>query len=242
MSSILKALQKVEDEKAARHAGENGLNKNLLRSGRVAERRTLPLLIGMVAVAAVAVLVTYMLMGGFSGQRGMVQRTPPAPVAQQPTAELPKAMPAPQAEPVVDVAPTILVPAPKLESGRVMSSPAAPAVKKAAARPGGAPKALRSGAVPRTEEVAAPANDEVVTAARPAPVALPQGVPEPGSLKVSGIAWQKDATSSLAVVNGHAVMKGGSVEGFKVEDIFPDRVRFAGEGRTFELLIGETGK
>jgi general secretion pathway protein B len=241
MSSILKALQKVEEEKAARHAGETGLTSNLLRSGRVAERRPLPLLVGMVAVAAVAVLVTYILMGGFSRRREMVQPTPPTTVVQQPVAELPKASPPIQPEPVADVAPSIVVPAPQSENGR-KPSPLAPTAKKAAARPAAAPKALGTVAVPRNNESVAPTDGEVDTPAQAVSVAMPQVAPEPGKLKVSGIAWQKDATSSVAVINGHAVMKGGMVEGFKVEDISPDRVRFAGEGRTFELFIGETGK
>jgi general secretion pathway protein B len=67
-------------------------------------------------------------------------------------------------------------------------------------------------------------------------------VPEPAApvLKVSGIAWQKDGASLMAVVNGSFVSKGGRVGGARVDEIFADRVRFTFEGKSFEVPLGKS--
>jgi general secretion pathway protein B len=60
-------------------------------------------------------------------------------------------------------------------------------------------------------------------------------------LTVSGIAWQKESTSRLAVVNGVPVIQGAVVAGARVEEILPDRVRFTrGDSRSFEVFLGKT--
>jgi general secretion pathway protein B len=57
--------------------------------------------------------------------------------------------------------------------------------------------------------------------------------------KVNGIAWQKESSSRLAVVNGVAVTQGATVDGAKVVEILPDRVRLSQGGRTFEVVLGK---
>jgi general secretion pathway protein B len=59
------------------------------------------------------------------------------------------------------------------------------------------------------------------------------------NLKVTGIAWQKDSASRLAVINGSAVSQGASIDGAKVEEILPDRVRFSVGQRNFEISLGK---
>jgi general secretion pathway protein B len=77
--------------------------------------------------------------------------------------------------------------------------------------------------------------------AKPAPViaakAPNQEKPRP-ALRVTGIAWEKDATSSVAMVNGHPVQKGATVDGYKVEQIYEDRVRFSDAGGRVEVPLG----
>jgi len=56
-------------------------------------------------------------------------------------------------------------------------------------------------------------------------------------LVISGIAYQEDRTASLAIVNELPVMEGTFVEGALVEQILPDKVRFAYQGRKFEIPL-----
>ena len=58
---------------------------------------------------------------------------------------------------------------------------------------------------------------------------------EPGHSKlvVSGIAWQKDSADRLAIVNGHPVRIGTTIDGAVVEEILPAR----GKGSGIALLV-----
>ena len=74
----------------------------------------------------------------------------------------------------------------------------------------------------------------------PAPsAAQPRAVP---ALRVSGIAWQKDSASRLAIVNGQPVGLGVDVGGATVDEIFPDRVRFTYRGEKIEVGLGRSSK
>ncbi len=62
------------------------------------------------------------------------------------------------------------------------------------------------------------------------------------TLRVSGIAWQKDGASRLAIVNGQPVGQGASVSGATVDEIFPDLVRFSFKGERVEVGLGKSSK
>jgi general secretion pathway protein B len=74
---------------------------------------------------------------------------------------------------------------------------------------------------------------------KPAALSLPAAQPGPPVLKVTGIGWQKGNADRLAIVNGRAVSEGAVVEGARVEEIFPDRVRFSFNDKTFEIPLGK---
>jgi general secretion pathway protein B len=233
MSSILKALQKVEEEKAARNGDGSGLPSNTLRAERKSERSWLPLLLGMAGIAAVAVLITFYLMGGFSGRQGGGVVTKAAPATGNGATVLPVTMTPQPASPMPDVPALPAVPA-----GTVKVQ------ENSSMMPKGAKMEVRQGLPPKPELVTPRVGNPNVTAeseevVKTTPVSKGQKAVLP-RLKVSGIAWQKEDAASVAVVNGTPVMKGHTIDGFKVEDIFRDRVRFAGEGKTFELSIGES--
>jgi general secretion pathway protein B len=61
---------------------------------------------------------------------------------------------------------------------------------------------------------------------------------------VTGIAWQNDGQDHIAIVNGVSVSEGSTVEGTRVDKIFPDRVRFSSENGSFEVPLakGPEGK
>lgn len=61
--------------------------------------------------------------------------------------------------------------------------------------------------------------------------------PGEASLKVSGIGFQDDPAQSMAVVNGALVKTGMTVGGAQVERIFPDKVRFKGSDGSFDVKL-----
>ncbi len=76
-------------------------------------------------------------------------------------------------------------------------------------------------------------NKDKGSAQRPAPSEVP-------ALTVTGIGWQKDGAERMAVVNGRMVSEGSVIEGAKVEEIYPDHVRFSIAKRSFEVSLGQS--
>jgi general secretion pathway protein B len=214
MSSILEALKKLEDEKAARQSGAGHIAGKVVKSGRRAKQHPKWMLpAGMAAVAAVAVLATYILMGGISTRSGNPQ---PAPsVQRQPESGLTLQRPAPHAA----------IPSATIPAGSKRSLPPAPATSPAREAP--APAAATR--LPQ---------GEAAVAVKPAPSLQPAAAPGLPVLQVTGIGWQKDNANRLAIVNGRPVVAGNVVEGAKVEEILPDRVRFSINDKSFEIAVG----
>ena len=212
MSSILEALKKLEDEKAARLSGAGNIAGKVLKAGRRPRQKPVWWLpAGMALAAAVAAVITYGLMGGFITGRAPA----PPPITAPPLPQLPRAPAvAPPVEPVL---------------------PATARHEKAPSRATSSP-AIRQ--TPRTEPISRPPieNRREERPVAPPPSAAVEEIP---SLRVSGIAWQKDGADRLAVVNGRSVTEGGVIEGARVEEIFPDRVRFSLAGRKFDISLGK---
>lgn len=57
------------------------------------------------------------------------------------------------------------------------------------------------------------------------------------SLKLSAIVWYEEPAKRFVMVNGVIANEGSVVEGVKVEEIYPDRVRFSHNGTPFEISI-----
>ncbi|UFS71296.1 hypothetical protein LPW11_03670 [Geomonas sp. RF6] len=254
MSSILKALEKVEQERNARHEGPLGRFQKERE-----QRRPWVVPACVVAGAAAAALITFAAMGGFSAKN-----TAPQGVAQAPVAPAPLAAPVPEPAPLpVEVISTPAVqeegkPAPK---PKVTSpSPASPAAQAAAEAPAAVQVALPTVVVKKSAVALPPHRAVQETAARkqqhpaakvglsatahpsPAPAAAAVSAPQPApshEIRVTGIAWQKDAGNSVAMINGRQVYEGETVEGARVKEILQDKVRFVGSGgATFEVPLG----
>ena len=217
MSSILEALKKLEDEKAARQSGAGHIAGKVVKSGRRPKQRAKWMLpAGMASAAAVAVLATYILMGGISTR---TEKTRPAPAVQrQPAAsQLP--------QPTAPTASPASIPSPLPSAGRKKSLP--PHSSTAAAKH-----------APTADTVTHPPQTLPATALQPAPPPQPAAAPGLPVLKVTGIGWQKDNANRLAVVNGRPVTEGSVIEGARVEEILPDRVRFSINDRSLEIPVG----
>ncbi len=240
MSSILKALEKVEE---ARNPGRKVIPTGLA-AGR-APRAAWVVPAGIAGGAVVATLVTFAAMGGFS--RGSVADRPGKVAVASPTKSSagpasPAAAPAqPQPQPAIDASP---VKSAQIIPDKVAQQPAASKAKANSpsahsVAPAARPRQVTAvtGATPAVAPVSVPTPS---SAKEPtAPAAAQQLAPEksPPQLRVTGIAWQKDGASSAALVNGRPVQQGGVVDGFKVEEIFQDKVRFSGGNGNLDVPL-----
>lgn len=247
MSSILKALKKLEAEKAARLSGQVEISRAILteKAPRPGHRSRLPVIF-CVLVMAVAVLGGSMALWRSRGSTpsGTLQAnaplvpTQPAPVKASPSSQ-PAAVPSAQ----VPAAPAAVVN--RTPSAAVPVPPPLPKPREQLPRQASPAPVRETVPTPFARPLPAPVatpQPPADTTARPAPVpASPQPHAVP-ALRVSGIAWQKDSTSRLAIVNGQPVGLGAAVDGATIEEIFPDRVRFAYKGEKIEVGLGRSSK
>ncbi|HEY5974510.1 MAG TPA: general secretion pathway protein GspB [Geobacteraceae bacterium] len=245
MSSILKALKKLEAEKAARHGEPVDIAREVARGESAASpshRRVpvmtvaLALLVGAV-IAITAALLLWPRGGVTPANEAKPAATTPAPVQTQQEFSLPtpgQAITQPTEQQV-----TITMPP--------ASRPAQPApLPLPVPAPGTVTSPPKESQPPTTAPAASqPTPQQSQPALRPLPgePELKANIPavtEPGHSKlvVSGIAWQKDSADRLAIINGHPVRIGTTIDGAVVEEILPDRVRFSRNKQPFEVLWG----
>ncbi|MCM0081391.1 hypothetical protein L4X63_07295 [Geomonas sp. Red32] len=254
MSSILKALEKAEQSSSTRRGGPERI---------VASRQQRPswvLPAGVIGGAAVAAMLTYAAMGGFSKHNEKVAAQAVTPPVQAVPAE---PAPAPAATKAATAVAPVAAPAapasvPAAAAPVAAKAAPAPAAKnappvKAVAKPAKQPVAKASAAAqPARTVTAAKAIRPGRDASRPAAAVQPAAVPlqlaspspapaaaEPArpELRVTGIAWQNNSESSVAIVNGRMLQQGGSVDGYRIEKIFEDRVRLSSKGGTVEVPL-----
>lgn len=237
MSSILKALKKLEEEKARKQGGSSDIARDILRSPH---RRTPKMHGTMIMVVCLAAAIA----GGtvYFSWREVVPETStridrsPNPAtrtgananAAVPDDSMPvevKNVPRPVSEPAVAE-----LPVPK--ERRVMDQLPQP-VKKPT---GTAPRAVSSKAAANVVPVTEPLPAEPSLPRESREISSPQEKARP-ELVLSGIAFQADRKSRMAIVNDLPVMEGMRIEGYLIEEILKDRVRVSSGDRTFELTI-----
>ena len=228
MSSILKALKKLEEEKVLHEeaAGIN-LSREILRqnSGTRNLRRWLWLL-GSAAAVVIILLSAALLRRPApndavkSGEPAAIAPLPALPPL--PATQLPVSPPA--AGRSVETSPPVtqLKPAPQ-NLGQQAETP----LRKEAAPP----------AATATPAAAAPQAEPGVKAAPMRPPAASEL-----TLSLSGIAWNKDSADRLAIINGQPTAIGATVNGVVIEEILQDRVKLSHKGKSFELLIGRDAR
>jgi len=147
---------------------------------------------------------------------------PPASAA--PPEVIQRALPAPSSgEPVPGVREEITQVPPKIpESGESKAPTSTPVEEKASQRVLSKGVEVAPGSVRRAPE----------SVPKESATTLPQ-------LKISGIVWHEEPSDRRAVINGSFVKEGAVIEGVKVLEIFPTRVRFSHNGRTFEISVFE---
>ena len=215
MSSILEALKKLEEEKAARRGGMGNLAGRVAKTGRRSRQTSTWLLAGgMLAIAAVSALATYFAINGSPSSRSKsASSAKPPDVSRAPAVPLP-----PTGLPVTDMLNPRQPDLTPMKKGERISNPLPDSTIRDASH---LPDSSQSSA---GLEPSTPGESPHEAAGAPRP-----------AFSVAGIAWQKDNAFRMAVVNGVPVREGDTVEGSTVKEILADRVRFSFNGKEFEV-------
>lgn len=212
MSSILKALQKLERERETRQGKPANIKRGILREDRrLRSGRAWQLFLSISITALVAALLTYTL----TGKRG-----------EKPAVSVSK----------------------RIETAR--ETTLQPPSRPAAAKEESLPPVIRRAPSPEIATIPAKSQPPEQQMQLPAPVVGQQqpiapapnskAVPSQPTLNVAGIGWREERASRMAVINGSSVGEGALVDGVKVEEIFPDRVRFSYEKKLFDVPVGKS--
>lgn len=224
MSTILRALKKLEHEKASRKPDPADMDLEFLSSSSPAPRRSLlkgALMVGL--LLACGSVATYLFMTRAEKKPIPIPR-PAAPRARQTV--------------VFKTATSALSSTMSLANRSSAASPRATSASPAQARQKPAPAS-------HATQPAEPLPKQVSIKKQRAPQA--EKAPKPPtqntsstSLTVNGIALS-DGEKRKAIVNGMSVSVGSVIEGARIEDIRENRVRFSRGNRKFEISVGNSG-
>lgn len=236
MSSILKALKKLEEEKISQENEPRRVNvsSDILRQpgNKLANRRLLQG-IAFIGIVIVILLFTLLLIRPQTKEAAI-----PAPVVTTPPANLqppPASLPESQKAQLLPTGSPSPLPATGAKAARplqqeIISLPEL--ARQAPTRkfplpelPGSEPMPMQASQPKQLPKPAAPTVENT----------------EP-HLTLSGIAWNKDSAERLAIINGQPASTGSQIGAAVVEEILPDRVRISSKGRVFELSIGRSDK
>jgi len=246
MSLILDALKKLDREKkSSSRSGGADIAAEILRPDSDRPRGRIPLYLAAAGLAAAfAVAVTY----------GVIGRPVPPPQSPSPASPATVSAPFPPAASSVQPA----------ES--VMKSTAPPPVSPSAPDPQAAatPPQRVQGRDVRDETGGAPPQPTKQAASSKTPSPVEKGTARPESskeakayqkaadktaeparretaaappLKLSGILWYDNPLQRRAVINGMALPEGSVIEGVRVLEIHPARVRLSHNGRSYDIAM-----
>ena len=223
MSVILDALKKLDREKSSRRSGMANIALEILRPDLPRPGKRIP---RHVAIAFLTAIATAAITYGVMVKGGFLLKSPP-PAAINPPALNQQAAPVPiPSEPARDTRDEISPVPPKIQSSVKSKRPAAASVENK-----GDEKKLNQNVSPREADIA-------VEKTKMPPEHTPKGSATASpSLNISAIVWYEEPSKRFAVINGLIVTEGAVVEGMKVEEIYPDRVRFLHNGQHLEISI-----
>lgn len=227
MSSILKALKKLEDERGASRPDTLKIDSDILRSESSQRHSTTGVIVAALLLFAGGSVATYMF---------MKQDTLPVMLNNIVSEKIqsPSQSQTPAATDVkTEKLPEIVEIVPARKSDSVKATISRPQKKAVTSVPEQS-RTLQLNSNIKHEDHKKSLNETTVqpqTASKTVPV-----------LRVNGIAFQEGISDSMAVVNGIPVSAGSVIEGVKVEVIQKNRVRFNYNGETFEIPLGKSNR
>jgi general secretion pathway protein B len=217
MSSILKALKKLEHDKAVKKPETFRIDADILRGGSHRRSFSAGALFAAIAVFACGVGATYFFM----------KSTTPAPTSQTSKSEI-------RSDPSTVISSEVpsSAPFPPAEHLSRQTEKPAPAVDKPERSGQSAGNQSQRAEIP-LQVMPTPEPKLVISSSTPV-------MAKPATLKVEGIAFQDGGTDGVAVVNGVTVSKGSVIEGARVEEIQKDRVKFSRGSEKFEIILDKS--
>jgi general secretion pathway protein B len=228
MSSILKALKRLEQEKATRKPEYIRIDAEILKSGSSRKLSSAALVIAACAVFASGGIAAYLFLKREAPPASAIKPQAPLPTTAGTAGSAVTAAP-PASESVSSAnrnAPPTTTLNPRSERPVSSSQPVIPRQQSRVE------KAAEAGpSIPSTTQVSEQKSAAVAPVVPPAKQTL---------LKLDGIAFQDGGSDNLAVINGTTVSKGSVVEGARVEEIQKDRVKFSRGGEKFEIILDKS--
>jgi hypothetical protein len=230
MSSILKALKKLEDDNATRWPGEFKIDSEIVRSDNPPCLSPTVLLVTSLMLLAGGSGATFMYMKsdktpGSSNPKSlsMPRQNPPQVSASDiKTEQLPEAL--------------VVVPAKQREIERIdtpkQHQPTMPTVKA----PATIFKSVNSIMAAKSADM--PLHQTNNSPPHPLPASI-KAVPE---LRVNGIAFQAGGADRVAMINGEPFSNGAVINGATIEEIHENKVRFSYNGELFEIQLGQSNR
>jgi hypothetical protein len=254
MSLILDALRKLDREKSSRRTGTAHIAVDILRPDLPRPGKRIPLYVTAVFFTAVATaVITYAVMV----EVGFLSKSSP-PATVRPFAPSQKVTPAaPEFRLQSKSSPPAPMNHPAPSQKVAPSPPSREPVRDAREKLSKIPEKIQAPAeskIPVESKTSAPSLAEEKTShhviteeTSVAPVNIkkptehpPSGpATTPPSLRLSGIVWYEEPSRRLAVINGTIATEGSLIEGVKVVEISPTRVRLSYNGQLFEISIGQ---
>ena len=219
MSLILDALKKLDREKSSRRNGTANIAVEILRPDPPRPAKRMLWYFAAVSITAVATAcITYAVIAGFGimSKSSPPTTVNPPPGQQAATALLPR-------DTVINSTDEISRAPAKIQDSAESKKSAIPPLRKKAGRD---IFTKEPDVVPETMKKSAEPTPRVSVAPQP-------------SLKLSGIIWQEEPSERRAMINGRIATEGSIIEGVKVVEIHPTRVRFLHNGRHFEISLGQ---
>lgn len=223
MSVILDALKKLDREKSFPRDGTANIAVEILRPDLPHSGKRIPLyfvIVTLTAVATAAITYAVVEFGFLSKSSPPAPMNSPAPSQQVVSAPL-------SHEPVHDARDEINRVPPKIQNPVEGKNPAE---SQNLATSLGQKEANQNVIIEKA--TVAP---EI--AKKPTEQTPDGSATTPPSLKLSAIVWYEEPSKRFAMINGVIITEGSVIEGVKVEEIYPDRVRFSHNGRPFEISI-----
>ncbi len=224
MSSILKALKKVETDNASRRPDELRIDAEILRTENHTQFSSSGILLVSLLLVALGVGTTYLYMKrDKTGELSVLNSSVISGQKQQSLSATPDIR-TEQLPPAI-----VVVPAEQqniFEGTRVqkqLPSSQGTTAPVVANRPVMTERPVLS--PQRANSMSAPPNNSIVPA-----------------IRVNGIAFQDDGSEAVAMVNGEPHSRGGIIAGVKVEEIYKNRVKFSYSGEVFEVLMGQSNR
>jgi len=211
MSLILDALKKLEQEIAARKDGELNVAAEILQPERP-QPRNKKWTVLLIVAAVSAGLAAFAVLALRGGTDVLKHSFTHTPAAPSTVSQV--AMPDPLPPPAPPQKPTELP----------VARPQADIVKG---------ELLPPPAISRPRPAEAAANKEIDSPGNSSHGSAPH-------IRVSGIVWQEERSARRAFVNGIIAAEGSVIDGARVVEIYPARIRFSRGGRSFDVSIEKT--